>query len=93
MRKTHCDSKQSSVWWDGCCEDLQTCSWSPKEGPTKFSFGRQEYEIRACVSEEAEKCSSMPSLENCHSNTWGVVNDEDGKVGRAEMRWARKGLS
>lgn len=56
-------------------------------------FERQEYEVRACVSAEIEKCSSMAYLETCNNNTWGVVNDKGGKVGRAEMRWMRRGLS
>lgn len=38
VRKTHCDSKQNLVRRDRCCEDLQKCSGSPKEGPTKSSY-------------------------------------------------------
>ena len=82
MRKTNYDSEQSSILWDRCREeDMQKCSGSPKEGPTKSSFERQECEIRAWVSKEAGKCKSMASLEK-GNNIWGVVNDEVGKAGK-----------
>lgn len=50
MRKTNYYNKQSSIRWDRYCEDRQKFSTSPKEGPTKPSFERQECEVRGHVS-------------------------------------------
>lgn len=35
----------------------------------------------------AEKCKCMASLEKCNSDTWGVVSDEVGKIGKRWDEW------
>lgn len=56
MRKTNSYSKQSSIWWDRCCEeDAQKLSRGLKVRPTKSSFETQECEVKEYLSEAAEE--------------------------------------